>query len=73
MAYINLKEIEKREVLPGIRSHFVHTDNLTIGHWYFEEGAEFPEHAHMHEQITNVIDGRFEMTIGEEPNGLRSE
>ena len=38
--------------------------NNTIGLVNIEEGTILPEHSHIHEQITQVISGKLEMTIG---------
>jgi len=42
----------------------IHTDQLTVMHVTVEAGHALPEHQHPHEQITNVIAGEFEMTVG---------
>ncbi|MBN2304733.1 MAG: GNAT family N-acetyltransferase [Anaerolineae bacterium] len=66
MPFQNLNEIESREVVPGIHGKFAHTDHMTVGHFRIEKGAILPEHAHPHEQITNMIEGQLEMTVGGE-------
>ncbi|MBY6047878.1 cupin domain-containing protein [Vannielia litorea] len=38
--------------------------NAMIVEVHFEEGASFPPHNHPHEQITYVISGKFEFTVG---------
>ena len=63
MAFIDLSEIAERELVPGFRVRFVHTDHVTISHWEVAAGSVLPEHAHPHEQITNVISWKFELTI----------
>ena len=66
MPFINLNEQAKKEIWPGFKANFVHTDNLTIAFVEIDEGAELPEHAHEHEQVLNIIEGRFEVTAGGE-------
>jgi len=39
---------------------------MTVAHWYFEEGAVLPSHSHHHEQVTNVISGKIDFTVGED-------
>ena len=63
MAEVILDQIEERELIPGFRVRFVHGERLTMAYWSIEAGAELREHTHEHEQITNVIEGEFEMTI----------
>lgn len=59
-----------REIVPGYRARFVHSEKVTLAYWDIEAGAELPEHAHPHEQLTNVISGTFQLTIGGETHRL---
>ena len=63
---IKIAEIPQKEVIKGFTARFVHTENLTLGYWDATEGAILPMHSHFREQITTVIEGKFELTIGEE-------
>lgn len=42
-----------------------HNDNLMSVEVHFETGTVAPLHSHPHEQITYVISGRFEFTVGD--------
>lgn len=64
MGFFKINTLNERNILPGVNVRFFHTDNLTFAHWIFEEGAEIPKHSHPHEQVTHIIDGTFELTIG---------
>lgn len=66
MGFLNLIDLEEREIVPGYRAKFVHSGNMTLAYWEADQGASLPEHSHPHEQITNVLEGRFELTIAEE-------
>ena len=66
MPFIHLDDLEEKEPMAGIKGRFVHSDNMTIAHFSIEAGAALPEHAHPHEQVTNVIEGRFELTVSGE-------
>ena len=68
--FINLKDIELREQIPGLHVRFVHSANMTFAHWEIEEGAKLPEHSHPHEQVANMIEGQFELTLGGETKVL---
>jgi quercetin dioxygenase-like cupin family protein len=75
MPFITLSDVGEREMFPGFRARFVHTDRMTCAYWTISAGALLPEHAHPHEQVSNIIRGRFEMTLdGEtqtiEPGGV---
>ncbi|WP_193142295.1 MULTISPECIES: cupin domain-containing protein [unclassified Meridianimarinicoccus] len=41
-------------------------DNLMIVEVHFETGTVAARHSHPHEQITYVISGKFEFTVGDE-------
>ncbi len=66
MPVISLNEIEIRKPLPGFKGQFIHTDKITIAFFEIEQGAELPEHSHHHEQISTIIEGRFELNLGGE-------
>ena len=63
MDKIDLKNIPEKEIVPGYKVKFVHSENMTFAYWDIEAGASLPEHAHMHEQVSNLIEGEFEMTV----------
>ncbi len=71
MPFINLDQLEEKELVPGYKVKFVHSENTTTAYYHAAEGAEFPEHSHPHEQISNVIEGEFELTIDGETQVLR--
>ncbi|MFX0123247.1 MAG: cupin domain-containing protein [Candidatus Hodarchaeota archaeon] len=72
MSFIKLDEILEREVVPGFKGKFIHSDNVTIVHWDISEGAMLSEHNHHHEQVTNIITGELELTIEGETRVLKS-
>ena len=70
MPFIDLKGLPVREIAPGYKAVFVHTQNMTLAYWEVDEGAVMPEHAHPHEQVANVLEGRFELMVGGEAKVL---
>ncbi len=70
MPFIELDRAPEREMFPGFRARFVHTERTTHAFWTIAAGAELPEHAHPHEQVSTVIRGRFEMTVDGETRTL---
>ena len=70
MTFIDTRDIEPREVFPGFHVRFVHSATMTFAHWEIEAGAALPEHAHVHEQVVNVLEGEFELTIGSDTRVL---
>lgn len=72
MIFHQLKSIEDKELLPGIVGKLVHTDGLTLGYFNISKGAVLPAHSHIHEQVTNLLEGEFEMTVDGETQILRA-
>ena len=66
MPFINLNTIPEKELLPGLHVRFVHTNNMTLAYWNIEKGASMPEHNHPHEQVVNLIEGKFELSVAGE-------
>lgn len=66
MSFQNLADLEAREIVPGYHGKFFHTDHMTVAHWQVEAHAVMPAHAHPHEQIMTVLEGRFEFTLAGE-------
>jgi len=71
MSFVELKDVGQREVVPGCRARFVHSDSMTISYWDLEAGAVIPDHAHPHEQISTIVTGEMELTIGDEKRLMR--
>ena len=63
MIFQDMNGIQEREIVPGYRAKFIHGDNLTLAYWDVDPGAALPEHSHIHEQIANVLEGKFELTV----------
>ena len=63
MSFLELQDIPEQEPMPGFRGREIHTGTLTVVHWEIAAGAELLEHAHHHEQMSNLLDGEFMMTV----------
>lgn len=59
----NLNDMEEKEIVPGYRAKFIHTENMTIAYWNIKANHTMPEHSHPHEQVVNLTEGKFELTI----------
>ena len=66
MSFITISEIALREIVPGFRGRFIHSQNITVAYWDIQAGHSIPVHNHVHEMIVNVIRGRLELTIDKE-------
>ena len=68
----DIKNITPKELVPGFTGHYVHGKDLTLGYVEIKAGNKLPEHHHAHEQITFIIEGQLDMTIGGKPCSLTS-
>ncbi len=68
----NISEIPQRLLIKGVKGRYIHTKTSTIGFVEIEKGAILPEHSHFHEQTSQIIEGKLEMTIGGETKVLES-
>lgn len=71
MTFTTLADQSTKELIPGFHGRFVHGDQMTVAYWDIEAGAVLPEHAHHHEQIANLLDGEFELTVAGETRQLQ--
>ena len=62
----HLNDIPVKNTLPGFYGRMVHGDSSSLVFWDIKQGGVSPEHYHVHEQITYVVEGQLEMTIGGE-------
>lgn len=63
-------DIPFKEIAPGFVCKLIHTQNNTINFLEIKEGSLLPMHSHPHEQSSFVLEGEFEMTVGEETKVL---
>ncbi|HCW07839.1 MAG TPA: cupin domain-containing protein [Cytophagales bacterium] len=66
MPFVHEKNLKPVEIVPGFLARFVHTENLTIAYVEVKSGSILPEHEHPQEQITHVLEGQLELTVGGE-------
>ena len=69
---MKINDVEERELIPGSRVQFVHSQRMTVAYWQFQPDIDVPEHSHPHDQITNIIEGAFELTVDGESEVLRA-
>lgn len=61
--FLSTDEIESKELFPGFHGKMIHTEGLTIAHFDIKADCILPEHHHVHEQVTNVLEGTLELTV----------
>jgi quercetin dioxygenase-like cupin family protein len=71
MNFATLASLPAKEIFGGtIRGHYAHLDQLTVGEVELDAGTVVPPHQHPHAQVTYVLAGRFEFTVGGETTVL---
>ncbi len=71
MAFFTVCELPATEVMPGVLRRVVYLKQAMVTFFEFAPGSVLPEHAHPHEQITYVVQGAIEFTLGDETRILR--
>lgn len=70
--FFHSDEMEWEEVGPGLKRQIMgYDDKLMLVKVDFGEGAVGVMHKHYHSQVTYVVSGEFEMTIGDEIKTLK--
>jgi quercetin dioxygenase-like cupin family protein len=59
-----LKDLPVKQLTSGIAGHYLHGSLSTLGLIEIKKGSDLPAHQHPHEQITYIIEGQLNMTIG---------
>lgn len=68
--FVSWDEMAIRTPREGAEGRIVHGDSMSLAVWNFEAQVDLPRHAHPHEQITHVITGEIDLTVGDETRRL---
>ena len=60
------------EVLEGHVGRFLQSDRMTFVLWDIREGAAIPSHSHENEQVVQILDGEYILTVSGADYYLRS-
>jgi quercetin dioxygenase-like cupin family protein len=63
MKLFDFSAVPAREIAPGFRGRYVHSDQITQGRVDIAPGSVIPDHSHLHEQWTLLLSGSFELTV----------
>jgi quercetin dioxygenase-like cupin family protein len=63
MPFVNTRELDVIERLPGWRGRYFHSPSMTFAHYDFTRGASIHEHFHPEEEVYEVLEGELELTI----------
>lgn len=73
MPFLHYPTLPVRQLFGGsIRGRYGHTDQMTLGVVELDTDTEVPPHQHPHEQVTYVVEGRFDFFIGDERQVLEA-
>ena len=61
---LHLIDIPSKEIARGITGKYIHGSSITFGYVTVKAGSVLPVHHHFHEQVTFVLEGELEMTMG---------
>jgi quercetin dioxygenase-like cupin family protein len=67
----SLEVIPVREVFPGFRGQFLHSETMTLAYWSIDAGSILPAHSHPHEQVVNMLEGELELVVDGAAHMLR--
>jgi quercetin dioxygenase-like cupin family protein len=70
MPVVTLSSLPGKTIFPGITGHFAHMGRLSIGEVELAAGAVVPVHQHPNDQLTYILAGQAECTVGGETHTL---
>ena len=71
MPFTTLTSLPAKEIFGGLISgHYAPLERMTVGEVLLQANTTVPLHQHSHEQVTYVIEGRFQFTVGDETRVL---
>ena len=66
MGFIDLNQWKTIQPVPGCKLRTPHAKNLMLSYLEMDDGAEIPLHHHPHEQGGVLLEGKLQLTIGDE-------
>lgn len=72
MNFFNIHELPKKNIKEGIRMCSVYLNNLMLTYFEFDQGQKIPFHAHPQEQITIILEGEMQFSLGDETRNLKA-
>ena len=58
-------DVPQEQVKPDLSRRLVTGERVMVAQVELQRGCIVPQHAHVHEQVSYVLDGRLEVTVGE--------
>jgi quercetin dioxygenase-like cupin family protein len=70
MGFVDLDHVPVIRPIPGVQTQTPHGQHLMLSRLHLDAGAEVPLHQHPHEQAGILLEGRMELTIGDQTRVL---
>jgi len=70
MPAFHLPAVAARHLFPGVSGYYCHGDLTTVGEVILAADAVVPMHQHPHEQMSYIVTGQLEFTVGSEKHLL---
>ena len=70
MSFAGIGKIPPQVIWEGVTGRALHGERLTLALVELDHGSHVPEHAHDNEQVGILLDGSFEMRVGDETRAL---
>jgi quercetin dioxygenase-like cupin family protein len=64
--FIRAGDLVTKELLPGWKAGFFHSDHMTFSYTEVEAGAAVHRHHHPEEEVWHVIEGSVEFVLGDD-------
>ena len=64
MPFVDTSALDVKELLPGWKGRFFHSENMTFAYYEFTAGSSIHEHQHDSDEVWHVVEGTLEVTIG---------
>lgn len=63
MPVFDLATIQPKTIVAGYDAKFVHTAGMTFSFLEVKAGASLPAHSHVHEQVSQILEGTFQLIV----------
>jgi unsaturated pyranuronate lyase len=70
--YMRWDEVQNEDLRPGLSRRCVHGEQLTVARVLLQKGIIIPEHSHVNEQVTYILDGWLRFYINGEIVDVRA-
>jgi len=70
--YMRWDEVQNEDLRPGLSRRCVHGQQLTVARVLLKKGIIIPEHSHINEQVTYILDGWLRFQINGEIVDVRA-